>query len=351
MDGLTGPELLDATRVDPEALDAFLHSVYPAEKSRFLRVHGSWWHRSNANRLVVSVDDRIAGYCAVIPARVWVAGRPQSALWWVDLVIAPEFRGQGLQSILDRAVRDKADLLIGFPNELAAKIHRKHGWGVRDDMEILFLPLRPRASKSFRRAAGRRGALVRLGAWGMAVPAALWRTWLMRRRSNQVRKLDRLEPAIFENVSARVPNRPVNTTVRDRSFFEWRYGRAPHPEEYTYYLGGSGDDPMTYLIARHVVDPDGFRYTRILDLFGDFSEPVILDHLLTSALQDAILRGSGQVTLLSGNDAIRRTARQLGFIISAPFQFCWLSDSEEMMAALAGENYWTLGDSDNDAPD
>ncbi len=72
-------------------------------------------------------------YCAVIPTAMRVAGERVDAAWWVDLVVDPDHRGRGLQRAFDEKVRAAAPLIVGFPNTLAAVIHRKHGWGVRED--------------------------------------------------------------------------------------------------------------------------------------------------------------------------------------------------------------------------
>src|SRR5687768_4592624 len=95
----------DASSLAASELDQFLRTVYKPEKSEFLRLHGAWWHRGNHNRLVVVEGDRIAAYCGVIPIKCLVRGEPYEAVWWVDLIVAPEFRGRGLQSILDAEVR------------------------------------------------------------------------------------------------------------------------------------------------------------------------------------------------------------------------------------------------------
>jgi hypothetical protein len=344
-------QLLDATQVDPAQLDAFLRRVYPPLKSEFLRKHGEWLHRSNANRIVAQVDGAIAGYCAVIPTQVWAAGRVQSALWWVDLIVAPEFRGLGVQTLIDERVRGMSDLLLGFPNDLAGIIHRKHGWGVREDARVMLLPLRPSQVKMVRSAEGMRGLVLRVGAWGLAPLAALWRTRLKSRRVDGAWKMDSFDAEILSAVFLRARREGLNTTVRDAAYLDWRYGQSPDAGEYRYFLVGSSGNPTHYLIARHLTQPDGLRYTRILDLFGDLSDMAIIGDLLALTVQYAMLHGSGQVTLASSHPALLRAAKRLGFIFSSAFGFCWWSESSELMSAFAGENYWTLGDSDNDAPD
>lgn len=348
---MTSPELLDAARVDPEALDAFLRSVYPQGRTEFLKSHGTWWHRSDSNRLVIMVDGRIAGYCAVIPAQVRVAGQVQSALWWVDLVIDPEFRGQGLQTLFDKAVRELSDLLIGFPNNLAAKIHRKHGWGVRADHRILLLPLIPPRVKPLLRLEGGRGRLVRTAVKGLAPLALAWRAWLGVQQSASAWKAEKFEPDLPAGVFARAPDKSLQTTWRDAEYFAWRYGQAPGQHEYGYFFAGSRDAPTHYLVARHLTQPDGLRYTRILDLFGDFNDLQKLRDIFILATKEAISIGSTQVTVLTSDPNVQRLCRRLGFVVSAPVMFCWHSRDKQLMAALEGPICWTLADSDNDAPD
>ncbi|MEW5938029.1 MAG: GNAT family N-acetyltransferase [Chloroflexota bacterium] len=343
--------LLDATQVDLALLDAFLRRVYPPLKSEFLRKHGDWLHRSPSNRIIAQVDGQIAGYCAVIPTQVWAVGRVQSALWWVDLIVAPEFRGLGMQTLIDERVRGMSDLLLGFPNKLAGIIHRKHGWGVREDARALLLPLHPSQVKMARNAEGTRGLVLRLGAWGLAPLAALWRTRLRAKRPRGVWKMESFDAKILSGVFLRARRDGLNTTWRDAAYFDWRYAQSPHCKDYRYFLAGARENPTHYLILRHLTQPDGLRYTRILDLFGDLNDTVAIHHLLALAVQDALAHGSGQVTLASSLSALLRVAKRLGFIFSAPFGFCWRSASAEWMSAFAGENYWTLSDSDNDAPD
>lgn len=344
------PVLQDATHVDPNVLDAFLCRVYPPLRCDFLKEHGNWWHRSDSNRFVVLVNGQIAGYCAVIPVSVWIAGRVHPALWWVDLIIAPEYRGQGLQTLFDQRVRGMTDLLLGFPNELAGIIHRKHGWGVREDAKVLLLPLVPNRGRMVRYTTGTRGKFLRAGALGLSPLAAGWRVWLSSRRVERARRLASFDANVFSNIFRHALNEQLNTTWRDKPYFEWRYKNAPHPEEYCYYLAGM-PSPTHYLISRHLTQPDGLCCTRILDLFGDFNDTKAIHGLLTLAVQDAITRGSSQVTLVSSRSVLTQVARQLGFLFSTPFGFCWWSTSSDFMSSFTGENYWTLSDSDNDAPD
>ena len=347
---MSDPALLDATQVDPKMLDAFLRRVYPQPRCDFLNEHGGWWHRSDVHRLVVQVNEKIAGYCAVIPTNIWVGGRVRPALWWVHLVIAPEFRGQGLQKLLDHRVRGMADLLLGFPNKLAGIIHRKHGWGVREDAQVLLLPLFPSHVRIVQNSSGTRRKVVT--GWSACTGSTCrgLAGMVLIKSGGPLQRHGSLDASILSNIFQQALTERLNTTWRDGSYFEWRYKNAPQPEEYSYYLAGT-PSPTHYLISRHMMQPDGLFCTRILDLFGKLDDSTAIHDLLTLVVQDAIIHGSRQVTLVSSHSVIKQVARQLGFLLSAPFGFCWWSTSSELMTAFAGENYWTLGDSDNDAPD
>lgn len=344
---MSSASLLTAEQAQPELLNEFLRRVYPPLKSAFLIEHGAWWHHNNANRLVILVEGQIAGYCAVIPAQVWIAGQIRTALWWVDLIIDPEYRGRGLQSLFDERVRGMCDLLLGFPNDVAGRIHRKHGWGVRADMPILLLPLWPLQVKMVRSG----GWVRRAGALALSPLAMLWRAWLAFQRPGHAWRMERFDAQTLADIFQRAPRAGINTTWRDADYFTWRYGQAPDSGDYAFYLAGPRETPTHFLIARYITQPDGVRYARFLDIFGDFSDTLALRDLFLLALQDCIRHGAGQVTLLAGQPELQVLARGMGFLFPAPVGFCWLGDSPALMNALAGENYWTLGDSDNDAPD
>lgn len=346
------PQLLTADHIDPDQLADFLRRMYPPLKAEFLIRHGAWWHGSDANRLIILDDDgQLAGYCGVIPARVWVEGEVRPALWWVDLMIAPEFRGRGLQSLFDQRVKGMADLLLGFPNELAAKIHRKHGWGVREDMRTLLLPLQPTRLRPVLGAHGIRGVALRLVAWLFTPLATSWQYWLASRKPQNVHQMPAFDPNLLAGIFARSCQEGIITTIRDTEYFDWRYGGAPRLEDYHFFLAGPPEAPTHYLITRYIAKTDRPAHTRILDIYGDFNDTAALSALITLAIQNSIARGASQVIMLASIAEIRRVARRLGFVFSVPGRFCWLGEPDACMSALAGENHWTLGDSDNDSPE
>ena len=332
------------SRID---LNAFLKQNFSASKASFLEKHGSWWYGGDRNRWVILVGDHIAAYCAVIPAKVWINNQSESALWWVDLVVAPQYRGQGLQSIFDREILQRSEIKLGFPNELAAKIHRKHGWGVLEDLSALMLPLEPLRLKQVREAQGARRLFYSI--LGLALSA--WARWykfrLLHKHTNCIREIDSPSAELLAGVFARYKQAGTCTTQRDEAFFQQRYLDSPFRDQYRFYVSGQAETPSHYTITRQAQDQNG-KTLRILDFFGDFQDRYATRELLRYVGSQAVKQQAAAVTALCSLPELAESLRAAGFIIKAKARFCWFSERKEIKTALAGRSHWTLGDSDND---
>ncbi len=345
---LSPPRLQTASTIDAEQLDAFLRRNFSPAKAHFLRLHGEWWHHGSDNRLVLTVNHEIAGYCALIPITCAVAGEEVEAVWWVDLVIAREYRGLGLQRYFDREVRERAQLLLGVPNALAAAIHRKHGWGVREDLATLLLPLRPGQLRPLQRTRGVRGRILRGGAFLLSPLALLWRRWLRCYQPRSARLLEALDPQLLSHIAERYPLPSSVHTRRDAHHFDWRYGQLPWPQQLRCYVAGPRAQPTWALIARVVPQADGPGMLRILELFGDPAQSADLRDVVRLATRDAAAQGLAQITVLAG-PVLAKQLWPLGFLVRTRSRFCWLSAQPQLMARVAAaEPAWGLGDSDND---
>ena len=348
---MSAARLEPSNAVDAVALDCFLRRFFPAAKADFLRDHGEWWHRGAENRAVVTLDGGIAGYCAVIPTKCLLGGAPRDAVWWVDLVVAPEHRGRGFQRICDTWVRKQAPLVLGFPNALAAGIHRRHGWGVRDDLKVLMAPIRPMRVPALRARHGGVGVLLRAAATCAEPLAALMRARLLRCTANCAWEVTAPEARELAEVFARNQRGDAPaTTWRDERHISWRYLEAPERGQLRFFAAGDHGVARQILIAR-LLERGGARCARILDHYGDFSEPRLARGAVLLALGAAVADGAVQVTALASNREVAASLRRLGFVLSAAARFCWLSDDALLMGALEQvECHWTLADSDNDEP-
>jgi GNAT superfamily N-acetyltransferase len=336
-------------QVDTAELRDLLERAYGSTKRAFLEAHGAWWHRGNENRLALVVDGTVAGYCAVIPTTSLVADEAVPAVWWIDLYIAPEFRGRGLQTLMDEAVQEIADLKLGFPNELAAKIHRKHGWGVREDLRVVMLPLRPRQVMEGRGGGGMKGRALKGMATLLEPLAAVWRWRLKRHTPTTARRLNDPDPAYLASIFERYRSSRITTTWRDADFLRWRFLEAPYRDQLNVFVAGPERAPTQYLITRHVPGDDGIR-TRVLDLFGNFADVNALQAVLRAATRDAVQQGAIQVTAMLSLPELLPAFRAEGFVASTQARFCWLASEPSRMLPFGETAHWTLADSDNDAP-
>lgn len=344
------PRLITASQVDRERLGAFLSRFFSPAKTSFLMQHGDWWHHGSQNRWIITTDEKIFAYCAVIPSQCWIGGEKLPAIWWVDLVVAPEFRGGGLQTQFDREIQRIAEFKLGFPNALAAAIHRKHGWGVREDLQVHLLPLVPKHIRSVREAQGWRKPALRFLAMLLAPVASLSRSSAIRYQPRSARRMEEPSPESLSNIFERhhLPDR-FNTTYRDKAYLQWRYFDSPFASQYQFFVCGPENAPSHYLAMR-IWQTRGVIMARVLDLFGDFADQSSLLDLLRTGIQHAAKQGAAQITIMNSLVELGQVLRSAGFIIATRARFCWISREPRLMKQLGEKGYWTLSDSDNDDP-
>lgn len=343
-------KLVTASELAPDKLDQFLRHFFHNGKCDLLTEHGAWWHNGDHNRWVILIDDQVAGYCAVIPTTMWINQKESPAVWWVDIIVAPEFRGKGLQSIFDRKIQDSVSLKLGFPNEVAARIHKKHGWGVRDDFFVRLLPLHPLKVGQVQKASGAKGFLLKLIAFLLTPIMWSYRTFINHLPNKNVRVIDHPDPLILSGIFERYKGQNIATTLRDKEYFHHRFLSSPLLKEYKFFIRYDRGLPTHFLISRYVIR-ENIVVTRILDVFGDFTDSKGLRQILLAAISDASRKNASQVTVLSSLTFLSKILIKLGFIPRSTVRFCWQSASEYLMSDLAGPLYVTLADSDNDEVD
>jgi hypothetical protein len=336
--------------VSTDALQAFLDQSFRPEKAEFLLRHGGWSTRKSGNRWVIEREGKISAYHAAIPTTLRVGGEHIAAAWWVDLVVQPESRGQGLQRVFDSRVRKVAPLIVGFPNHLAAAIHRRHGWGVREDLAVRMLPLKPRRIVA-QRGAGRSSGVI-FGCAGLV--AAPWARLVRRRlrgfepRWSQI--VETADPEMLAAIFHRDCSSEVTTTLRDEEYLTWRYFDAPYRRELTYIVAGGTSSPRVAVIMR-VMDRAEGTVARILDLFGDLSKKEVVRDALRLGASRALRLGAQQVTAMATTPGLSETLRSAGFIVRKPSRFCWSCRERSTFERInSSQIHFVIGDSDNDEP-
>lgn len=348
---MTQHEVVTVDHVSDEKLNSFLEEVFSPTKAAYLRDHGTWLHRSSENRWLIVIDGEIAAHASYIMTTSLVAGDLHSVRWLVDMVVHPNFRGMGLWKIIDEKLRGTPELKLGFPNEIAAKIHAKNGWGIRNDLRYMILPLRPLQLKRVQRTTGLTGLLLKLAASAFSVLAAVYRGWMRRKQPDRVFHLDNPDADTlafaFEH---RMSARPITTTHRDAAYIQWRYLDCPYRDELRFYAAGDQASPSLIAITRSMDTPRG-KVIRLLDIYGDTQNQSTLNHILTLVVQDVIRENALEIHVITSLPEIIKALRAHGFILCVETLFCWHSTSPGTMNTYANmPGHWVFADSDNDEP-
>ena len=341
---------MPASNVPQENLNRFFRRNFAPSKAAFLIAHGAWLHRGQNNQWVIEKDGEVAAYCAVIPTTMRVGGERVDAAWWVDLVVDPEHRGTGLEKVFDAKVKSTAPLIVGFPNAIAASIHRRHGWGVREDLEVRMLPLRPREISWRRAAGGFRRTGLRLAAVTAAPVARVLRRRLERFVPKCSRVLDQPGSEVLAEVFARGRDAAATTTHRDASYLAWRYLDAPYRDELFVVAGGAGSMADVAMVVRVLQGRRG-TVARVLDFFGALSDAIVVRDVLWLAAKHALSIGAIQITAMSTNPSISKCLCAAGFLIRSRGRFCWTCADGGLHSRIEASTLrLVLGDSDNDEP-
>jgi GNAT superfamily N-acetyltransferase len=345
---VTGGIVRTAGEVDRKLLDHFLGRVYRPEKAAFLRRHGDWWYRGQENSWVLEDGGAVVAYCAVMPVPILIGREPVNAVWWIDLVVDPDHRGRGLQRIFDEKVRAAAPLIVGFPNAVAAKIHRGHGWGVREDLRVLLMPLCPREVGAAGRLKGWKGRAVRVAAAIMSPAASMVRQRLRGFVPRFARQIGEPDPATLADVFKRQTEMNITTTLRDESYLRWRFLEAPYRDDLRFFCAGRTQRVDVVAITRSV-EKNRRTVVRVLDLFGNLADSGLVREVVWLAARDAVKTEAAQVTVMATDERLRAVLRRTGFIASAVCRFCWWSNDDALMNHLSeSRTLWSLADSDND---
>jgi GNAT superfamily N-acetyltransferase len=346
-------QLREASMLPEQERHSFFRKAFPGKKPAFLSANASWaYHNSAAIYFVQDEAGTIAGYNALIESHVWLGDKALSCLWLVDIIVLPEYRGQGLQRLLDEAVRDLPQLRLGFPNAVAAPIHKKHGWGVRQEGYKLTLPLSLRVSKRVQYSKKIPGHLGRFVSALVSPVYCLQWSWRARRyQGKQSQRLLQVDAKVLADVFlAHLPDTTLLTSYRDFAFIQWRYLDAPYADELRYYVAGQAESPSLVLITR-LMEHHDLRTLRILDIFGNLNDAAAIEDILRLALRDAADDGLEQITVIASHPKLLQVLATLGFWFKQSIDFCWYSTDKNLMEVVgAKQSHWVFADSDFDYP-
>tara|TARA_B110000438_G_scaffold138965_1_gene134269 strand:- start:4528 stop:5526 length:999 start_codon:yes stop_codon:yes gene_type:complete len=325
----------------------FLKKEFSQKKAELLLRDGRWKNKGNENRFVLTIDDKIIGYCSFIPTKILINNKAIQAIWWVDLIIDSLERGKGYQTITDQYIRGLPEIKLGFPNKYASKIHFKHDWSIREDLKVLLCPLIPKKINKINSNSGFSKILSIIIPLLLNPVMVLIKFFNIRRKVKWSKKIIDPDPRLFYNLFLKNIGNNLITTWRDLSHFNWRYLSSIHKDELSFYITENQAGPTHYCITRTEIKR-GNKVMRILDLYGDLRDKDRIKDILTLIVKDASKSGITQITSLVTLPEMLLVYFRCGFILRSTSRFCWYGNNLDIKNRFNGKIYWTLGDSDND---
>ncbi len=339
---------------EQDALLSFLRVAYPGEPLKGDPTFWKWHFLENPHASpgdvplwIVKNVDEVVGQMAAIPVKLKVGEEEKLALWIIDFILLPEYRGQKLGKRLMQLARDEycpTMIALGY-NEQSEAVLRSHKWKplgsinryhrllfpgdavreisrlapARHLANLLYAPFRPRLSKLAQRNG--EGAL------------------------RLVTQFDSSFDELWLDASAQWPC----AVVRGASFLEWQYLKQPGKkfDVLGYY---EKDRLLGYVVLffrkaeAHGILPKA----AITDLcYSANNSEAVIDNLLQGALGLAIERRAGGLVTDVLDARVERRLRQLGFwrIKAAPPFMVGAVERQDLMYE---RNNWflTRGDSD-----
>ncbi len=139
------------SEIATDQLSEFYKKTY-YKRYKSLTSNWRWWYRvgySELEPLILSVDNKVIGQAAYLPSNLNILGNIVPAIWFVDYVVLPEFKGKGLGKILSKEWMKICPNQMAICSDDSLRVLKKLGWKdnfttkrlVRPINTLKFLPI------------------------------------------------------------------------------------------------------------------------------------------------------------------------------------------------------------------
>ena len=139
------------SEIATDQLSEFYKKTY-YKRYKSLTSNWRWWYRVGYNELeplILSVDNKVIGQAAYLPINLNILGNIVPAIWFVDYVVLPEFKGKGLGKILSKEWMKICPNQMAICSDDSLRVLKKLGWKdnyttkrlVRPISTLKFLPI------------------------------------------------------------------------------------------------------------------------------------------------------------------------------------------------------------------
>ncbi|HEV7374598.1 MAG TPA: GNAT family N-acetyltransferase [Pyrinomonadaceae bacterium] len=338
---------------DEDALLSFLRLAYADEP---IKSDPTFWRWHFLENPYASPDDvplwiarcgeRVVGQMATIPVQLKVGEDERRALWIIDFILLPEYRGRKLGKRLMQVAREtycKTMIALGY-NEQSEAVLRSHKWvslgsinryhkllfpgnaareisrlgPVRHLANLVYAPLRPRLSK------------------------------LSPVKSLALREVKRFDSSfddLWKDASAQWPC----AVVRNSRFLEWQFMKQPG-KKYDVLACYEQERLLGYVVLffRKAEGGGVSHKAAISDVcYSSRNSQEVIDSLLKGALRLAMERRAGSLVTDVLDPLVEQSLRKLGFLrikASPPF----MAGTDEHQDLIYERDNWFLTRADSD---
>ena len=118
------------SEIATDQLSEFYKKTY-YKRYKSLTSNWRWWYRVGYNGLeplILSVDNKVIGQAAYLPINLNILGNIVPAIWFVDYVVLPEFKGKGLGKILSKEWMKICPNQMAICSDDSLRVLKKLGW-------------------------------------------------------------------------------------------------------------------------------------------------------------------------------------------------------------------------------
>ena len=337
---------------DKDALLAFLALAYPDEPRKQEPAFWKWHYLENPytslNDIplwIITSADRVVGQLATIPVRVKVGLDEVPAIWILDFVILPEFRGQGLGKRLVLAARERFPTMITLGiNEQSTAVFRSLKWVALGGLHRYHRLLYP--GDAF-------GEMARVGPLRTVAnicyaPFRPRYTPLATNGNGEIRKIRTFDSS-FEDLWRRARKQWTCAVVRDAGYLSWQFAQQPG-KKFDALGVYEQNELIGYVVLffrkpEHGNNPPKAAISDIC--YVDDGSRELIDTLLNAALSLAMERRAGSLVVDVHDPRVEAALQRHGFwrIKNAPRFMASTSEHQEL---IYNQQNWFLTRADSD---
>ena len=322
--------ICSASDVDTTLLIDFYQKAYP-DRIDALKSNWNWLNRSefyeSKTPLVLVYKNQVIAHAGMIPFNISVFGNLQTASWFIDFKVLPEFQRHGLGMILTKEWMTFSDCCVTFCNDKSIGVFKKYGWFESFDTYMHLNFTMPFNHPRFVR---RLPAFVRKILNLITCPI-LFRIYIRHSYANNSYQLERLSEESFStflslyNNTKRMSENMVSP-IKDLDYCKWRVLRSPNRDKYFIYK----TEALSALVS---LQSNQAKYIDILWMSNTKDQHEIIKMVSTLGIY-GIRNGFSYVRFYTSNKQLSDHVRAKTKSIVRHPRFAYFCEDESIMKKL-----------------